>query len=180
MSKPIPSEVRRQIVRLSKTGQDNPAIAREVGYSVGGVAKILRLHRQTGEAAFLNKYPNCGKSRLSGFSAPITEEVMRREAQSPGAPFVYSVLRSENRDKAVPHYRTIQRWWKKAGNRKNGQSAAKRPREPWTKEPHHTWQIDGKEQIGIATEERVSWMNVADEATSTALQTTVFSPQEHE
>ena len=42
---------------------------------------------------------------------------------------------------------------------------------------HTTWQIDGKEQVALSTGLEVSWGNIADEASSTALYSGVFPPQ---
>lgn len=39
----------------------------------------------------------------------------------------------------------------------------------WSEQAHEVWQIDGKEQIGLANGEEVSWMNIADEGTSAHL-----------
>ena len=39
----------------------------------------------------------------------------------------------------------------------------------WATQAHHTWQIDCKEQVQIATGELLSWINIADEATTAHL-----------
>lgn len=39
----------------------------------------------------------------------------------------------------------------------------------WSEQAHEVWQIDGKEQVGLANGEEVSWMNIADEGTSAHL-----------
>jgi hypothetical protein len=99
---------------------------------------------------------------------------MRRTQKSPSVPFINSVLASQNLSTKIPHYRTIQRWWAKIGEREQEKKQRNNPKVSWTKEPHHTWQIDGKEQITLSDGTQVCWMNIADEATSTALQTEVF------
>ena len=45
----------------------------------------------------------------------------------------------------------------------------------WTKEAHHTWQIDGKEGVRLQNKKQVSWMNIADEASSAHLKAFVHS-----
>jgi transposase InsO family protein len=40
---------------------------------------------------------------------------------------------------------------------------------PWTREVHHTWQIDGKEHVCLANGDKVSWLNVADEGSGSLL-----------
>lgn len=39
----------------------------------------------------------------------------------------------------------------------------------WTQTAHDTWQVDGKEHIALASEQEVSWLNVADEGTGALL-----------
>ena len=45
----------------------------------------------------------------------------------------------------------------------------------WSKTAHETWQIDGKEQVALENGEQVSWMNIADEGTSSHLKARVHS-----
>jgi hypothetical protein len=176
MGKSIPFEVRRQIVRLHTSGKNNTLISAETGVSISGIKKLLQSYRQLGDAAFQTQYFNCGKNAPKIFEDFMIAEIMRRTEKSPGAPFVNSVLASQNPSTKTPHYRTIQRWWAKTGKRKQEKKQGNSPKISWTKEPHHTWQIDGKEQIALSDGTQVCWMNIADEATSTALQTEVFPP----
>lgn len=39
----------------------------------------------------------------------------------------------------------------------------------WTDEVHHTWQLDGKESVRLQNKKKVSWMNIADEASGAHL-----------
>ena len=73
----------------------------------------------------------------------------------------------------VPHERTIQRKWASKGqNRPRGKPKRK---STWTNQPGHTYQIDGKDQMSLKTGQQISWMKVADEASSTDLSTQLFS-----
>ena len=104
---------------------------------------------------------------------------MRRKDELPGAGYVYSVLREAHPDERMPTARTIQRRWVRVGNPRS----VKRPGQAsntWTKEVHHTWQIDGKEQIPLSDGSQVSWANIADEASSAVLHTEVFPPGDDE
>ena len=79
---------------------------------------------------------------------------MRRKDELPGAGYVFSVLQEAREDQRIPSTRSIQRRWAKAGNPRT----TKRQRQAsntWTKEVHHTWQIDGKEQITLANGSQV-------------------------
>jgi Winged helix-turn helix len=176
MSKPIPYEVRRQVIRLKENGQGPSVIAETLGLSRSAVQKLLRLWQMNGESALQTRYSNCGKNAPQKFDLEIVAAIQRQRDSSRGGPFVYSLLVSQQPQKSIPHYRTIQRWWAK-GKTGEGPVLPPRRRERWSKEPHETWQIDGKELIKLADGTETSWMNIADEATSTVLQTTVFSPE---
>ena len=179
MGKPIPYDLRVKIVRDYECGRTQNAIALEIGCSKDAVKKLLRQYRQKGEAAFKADYSKCGKTARQHFSASIEAEVMRRKDELPGAGYVYSVLREAHGEERIPTSRTIQRRWAQGGNPRAAIRRAQRSN-TWTKEVHHTWQIDGKEQITLADGSEVSWVNIADEASSTVLHTEVFPPSDDE
>lgn len=176
MGKPIPHEVRRQIVRLREQGRSQTLIAEEVGYTLSAVKKLLKKHRQTGDSAYQTQYLNCGRNAPERFEEAIVAAVKGAAQSTRGGPMIYSLLVSQQPGKAIPHYRTMQRWWAKSKKGTQRPALPPRARERWATEPHHTWQIDGKEGIELSDKTQVSWMNIADEATSTVLQTTVFPP----
>jgi hypothetical protein len=179
MGKAIPYDLRVKIVRDFESGRTQNAIAEEIGCSKAAVKKLLGQYRRKGEAALKADYSKCGKTSRRHFTIEIEAEVMRRKDMSPGAGYVYSVLVEAHPDQRIPSSRTIQRWWAARGNAR----APGRPRQAsntWTKEVHHTWQIDGKEQMTLADGSHVSWVNIADEASSTALHTEIFPPQDDE
>jgi transposase len=179
MGKPIPYDLRVKIIRDSEFGRSQSSIAAEIGYSKDAVKKILRQYRQKGEAALKADYSKCGKTSRRHFSDEMEAEIMRRKDELPGAGYVFSVLQEAQEDQRIPSTRSIQRRWAKAGNPRT----TKRQRQAsntWTKEVHHTWQIDGKEQITLANGSQVSWVNIADEASSTVLHTEVFPPADNE
>ena len=124
-------------------------------------------------------YSRCGKTPRRHFSAGIEAEVLRRKDELPGAGYVFSVLREGQGAERIPCARTIQRRWAEAGDPRHKRRAGQ-PSNTWAKEVHHTWQIDGKEQVALADGRQVSWVNIADEASSTALHTEVFPPADHE
>jgi len=179
MGKPIPYDLRVKLIRDYESGRSQSSIAAEIGYSKGAVKKILRQYRQKGEAALKADYSNCGKSTRQHFCADMEAEIMRRKDELPGAGYVFSVLQETQSGARIPSTRSIQRRWAKAGNPRT-------PKQPpqasntWTKEVHHTWQIDGKEQMTLADGSQVSWVNIADEASSTVLHTEVFPPTDDE
>ena len=177
MGKSIPFDVRVKIVRDFQSGSSQQSIADAVGYTRVGVKKILRQYRERGEAALRADYSPCGKQPRKHFSLEIEAEIARRREGLAGAPYVHSVLRELHPEQRIPSVSAIQLRWKQAGGRLQ---TAKQPRQAantWTKEVHHTWQIDGKEQVALSTGLEVSWGNIADEASSTALYSGVFPPQ---
>jgi len=175
MGKAIPYDIRVKIVRDYESGRTQKAIAEEIGYSKDAVKKLLRQHRQKGESALKADYSRCGKTARQHFSAQIEAEIMRRKDELPGAGYVYSVLKEAHPGERIPSARSIQRRWSRSSNpravKRRGQAS-----NTWTKEVHHTWQIDGKEQIALRDGTRVSWVNIADEGSSTVLHTEVFPP----
>jgi len=179
MGKPIPFDLRVKIVRDFESGHSQSAIAAEIGYSKDAVKKILRQYRQKGEAALKADYSKCGKTPRRHFSDVIETELMRRKDELPGAGYVFSVLQEAMPEERIPSTRSIQRRWAKAGNPRTAKQR-RQASNTWTKEVHHTWQIDGKEQITLADGSQVSWVNIADEASSTVLHTEIFPPANDE
>lgn len=179
MGKPIPYDLRVKIIRDSEFGRSQSSIAAEIGYSKEAVKKILRQYRHKGEAALKADYSKCGKSARHHFSAEMEAEIMRRKDELPGAGYVNSVLQESQTAERIPSTRSIQRRWAKAGNPRSPKRSPQASNR-WTKEVHHTWQIDGKEQMSLADGSQVSWVNIADEASSTVLHTEVFPPADNE
>lgn len=179
MGQPIPYDIRVKIIRDRNAGHKLVAIAEETGYSLAGVKKIWRQYRQKGESALKADYSRCGKTPRKHFSDAIEAEITRRKDGLAGAGYLYSVLREAHPEERIPSQRAIQRRWAKQGNprspKRKGQSS-----NTWTKEVHHTWQIDGKEQVSLSDGTQVSWVNIGDEASSTALHAEVFPPRDYE
>lgn len=172
MASVIPFDYRRKIVRDHQAGKTLREIASDLGYSYSAVRKIWRLFKSGGEAQLIPALDKCG--RKSPYSA-IKELIASEKNGQQGAPYIRSVLQEKYPQQALPHERTIQRWWRLAGeNRPRG----RRPKQDhkWTDIAHDTWQIDGKELVPLSTGEKVCWETIADEGTSTLLQSSVFPP----
>lgn len=182
MGKPIPYDIRAQMVRLSESGYSIRSISEQTGYSFEGTKKILRAYRERGDNALRSDYSKCGKSNRRHFSEEMCGEVMSRKGRGPGADYVHSVLRESIPGDRVPSARSIQRMWagSEGGNPRKKRSRGQ-PCNTWTKEVHHTWQLDGKELMTLSDgSTQCSWINIADEASSTVLRTEVFPPQDDE
>jgi len=174
MGKPIPYDYRVKIVRDRESGKPFAQIAQEVGYSMSGVKKIWRQFKTQGESGLGFNYHKCG--RRSPYDEKIHDLIDSIKDGDQGAPFVRSILAYQNPDLRIPHERTIQRWWKSKGANRP-KIIRQRPKADWSKEVHHTWQIDGKEQINLNQGQQVSWINIADEASSSDLKAIVFPPE---
>ena len=174
MGKAIPYDHRAKIVRERQSGRDRSDIARDLGCSVRAVDKIWAAFRKSGESALRTKYHNCGRRK----NFPDVRRLIdahRREGL--GAPYLVSVLSEKHPGKKFPHERTVQYWWKDEGsNRPKGRPP--KPREPFVHEVHHTWQIDGKEQMVLSGGGTATWLNIADEASGADLLCRVFPPEQ--
>ena len=170
MSKPLSHAQRGQIVRLREKGQPYHLIAEQVGCSPRSAQRIWSRYRQTGGAGLETRYHLCG--RKSRYSPEIWEKAAEVRDHGQGASYVRSVLLESCPSGTVPHERSIQRKWAAQGqNRPKGRP---KKRSTWSSEPGHTFQIDGKDQIGLKTGDLISWMKVADEASGADLATQLF------
>lgn len=177
MPKPIPHDIRLKIIRDRQAGQSFATIAHSTNYSISGVKKIWSQFKGKGLEGLQLGYHRCGRS--SPFSDDMHRLISSVKEGDQGAPFIRSILEHNHPGLRIPHERTIQRWWKAKGE--NREKIVRRyNNKDWTKEVHHTWQIDGKELVQLANKERVSWINVADEASSSVLSTTVFPPGDND
>lgn len=179
MGKPIPYDVRAKIARDFQAGEPVCKIVAETGVSQSGARQIIRRYKERGDSALTADYSRCGKAPRKHFAEHVESELDRRREKPPGSYYVSSVLCEQFTGERVPSARTVQRRWAKAGNpRKKGRPP--QGANDWTEEVHHTWQIDGKEQIELSTGQQVSWGNIADEASGTDLRTEVFPPADDE
>lgn len=174
MARPIPYDYRQKIVQMRRSGKPYAQIAQCFGHSLSSIKRTCARFDKEGEASFETRY------HLSGSSSPFDRSVLAKIAEvrdgEQGAPYVRSVLLEKHPGTAVPHERTIQRHWKaNGGNRPRGRP---KQRAAWTREPNHTWQLDGKGHVLLGSGEEVSWMNVADEATSGGLHAELFPPED--
>lgn len=178
MGKMIPYDFRVRIIQLRESGMTYEAIALEYGFSISGVKGICRRYRKLGPSGLQTSYSNCGKHSLYG--QDVRTLIAQIKDGDQGAPYVRSRLQNNYPQLQVPHERTIQRWWRANGEQR-GRAAPGRKSEPWTDEAHHTWQIDGKEQIELGQTQQhvVSWINIADEGTGSDLDTHAFPPGDH-
>ena len=175
MGKAIPFDYRKKIVARKKEGDSSSIITHDYGYSESGINKIWYRYKKEGDKVFTNNYQNCGQSK--SYDKKLRDCCNELRDNKQGGTYVRSKLEKEYSKDKIPHERTIQRWWQEQGlNTKKGRPSNKE--KSWSVTAHETWQIDGKDRIGlsaVSTEEEVSWMSIADEGTTSHLQATVYS-----
>lgn len=170
----IPPAKRREIVRLCLSGKSAAEVSRQLELGYPGVAKIWRLYRRHGASALETSYSRCGRKAI--YQEAIREEINQALASNPqlGAPIIRARLLASGRFDKVPHERTIQRWWRASGKNKARGRGPKIER-AYAREPHRVWQIDGKENVELASGKRVCYLSFTDESTCTFLSGQVFS-----
>lgn len=119
MASPIPYDLRKQIIKLRKSGLTYPSISKEVGYSLSGVKKIWYQYQKIGDTCLETQYNNCG--RKSDFDQSVHDAIAEIRTGEQGASYVYSMLKVRYPKMKRPSIRTIQTWWEKSStNRPKG------------------------------------------------------------
>ena len=172
MSNPLSYSHRMQIIKLRESGMSYSAISKEVKCSIRTAQRLWSSYQKKGELGLKTKYHQSGRKRA--YSSAIQAKIEGYNGSSVGAPYVRSILLQDYPEEAVPHERTIQRWWSK-GNMECYLPKSTKSTSNWTGEVHHTWQIDGKSELKLQDGQKLSWIKIADEASGSDLQTRLFS-----
>lgn len=179
MGKAVPYAVRELIVKRRQAGESPRVLALELNLSYDVVCKIWRGFRKQGQQALVPQYARCG--RKPGYSEDLKSKINTiREHEGGrklGAPYIRSKLLSSGQYSKFPHERTIQRWFRAAGqNRPVGRGPKHDP--TYSVLVHETWQVDAKENLVLADGSEVCYVNCTDEASGTFLHGEVFPPLE--
>lgn len=179
MGKAVPYAIRELIVKRHQAGESASSLAMELQLSYDVVCKICRNFKQLGQAALVPQYARCGRKPV--YDVILKERVKafreNEEACTLGAPYIRSKMLAEGVYPKFPHERTIQRWFRAAGlNRPVGRGAKHYP--GYSVVPHETWQVDAKENLVLADDSEVCYLNCTDEASGTFLHGEVFPPLE--
>lgn len=178
MSCPTPMPLRHAILRRWHKGQSVSTIAQALGVVPRTVRHLVRRFRQEGDAAVAPSYRRAETQEPKGSQGLFQIAVqLRQQHPTWGAGLIRVMLRRDGPWPSPPAERTLQRWFRRAGL-----SAAPARRRPSgsaqrAQEPHAVWQMDAKEQVRLATAERVSWLRIVDECSGAVLWTTVFPPR---
>ena len=167
MPRPIPYELRRDIVRRKQAGESLTEIAEALALSYWTVRQIWRRFRDEGEAGLRPRY-RTGHREIR-FGEAVYQEALRLKREHPrwGAGLIRSLLLARWSEDAVPSERTLQRWWVRAGiarspKRVHGASY------PRAREVHEVWQVDGVEGP------HGTWVTITDEKSGAVLESRLF------
>ena len=175
MGKAISYSERQIIIEAHLKGEFLTKIAERLERDYECVRSIWRRYQKDGDSGLAPHYRNCGKKHQGGFNplAVAHIEELKRGNALLGAPYLRSVTLAKFPNSKVPNERTVQRWWIKSGENPP-KSQQPKQNHNWTKEVHHTWQMDAKEQTLMGDGEKICWLTVADEGSSSLLGAPVF------
>jgi Homeodomain-like domain len=177
MPRPIPMPLRHAILRRWHKGQSVSTIADAIGLVPRTVRHLVRRFQLQGDSAVAASYHHAETPEPRGSTALFQIAMqLRQEHPTWGAGLIRVILRLDKASSSPPSERTLQRWF-----RRYGVAPAPVGRHPSRSDrraqaPHEIWQMDAKEQIRLATGERVSWLRVVDECSGAVLWTAVFPP----
>lgn len=179
MPKAIPPKVRQSIFSLRRQGYTLSRIATELGLSYGTVQRLCAAYQKDPVAALSPAYANCGKRRPDASDLVFRAvRCMKHWHPSWGAEKIRTELLLLRPSLLIPQARMLQKWfhW-------NGQVPPKaplsRPKGPWAKRVHQGWQIDAKENVSIADQQKLCWLNIVDERSGGIIDAGVFPLQEN-
>lgn len=175
MPKPIPVAIRRQIVERHKQEETLIRIAEDLSMPYESVRNVWRLYRREGRIK--PNYAACGQRGVSASPRVYRAALwLKRSHPTWGAPLIRQIISDKWPDDMVPHARTLQRWFRRANLYPKKPPAVGQARRGRGKAPHNIWEIDSREQIQLATGERVSWFLVSDEHSGAVMDGQVFPP----
>lgn len=178
MPRPTPMPLRQAILRRWHKGQSVSTIAHTIGVVPRTVRHLVRRFRHQGDAAVAASYHHAETPEPKG-SGDLFQIAMQLRQQHPtwGAGLIRVILRRDGASSSPPSERTLQRWF-----RHYGVAPAPLGRRPARSDqraqvPHEIWQMDAKEQVRLASGDRVSWLRIVDECSGAVLWTAVFPPR---
>ena len=174
----IPYSEREQIVKRRKAGEKLIDLAKELGYSYSGVRKIWRLYRLDGMVGIRPKYANCGRPKRGQsdliYRAACWLKYLHRKW---GADFIKQVLEGRYPHLAVPHERTLQRWFRSKGYNRIVFRRLPAKAQTRANKVHGTWQVDAKERFQLASGQSACYLNITDEYSGGFISLQHFPPQ---
>ena len=175
MPKPIPVAIRRQIVERHQSGEKLVQIARRLQMPYESVRNVWRLYRKEGRIQ--PNYAACGKQGVRCSQRVYrAARWLKRSHPTWGAGLIRQVIVDKWPRDYVPCVRSLQRWFRQSGIHSPRSKRAYQPRKGRGKAPHNVWEMDSREQIELASGQKVTWLLNSDEASGAILSAEVFPP----
>lgn len=168
MPRPIPVAIRQQIVQRHQAGVPLKTIAQELQRPYESVRKVWRLYRREGRIE--PNYAACGPSGVRAEPRVYrAARFLKHGHRRWGAPLICQIIRQKWPDAVVPHPRSLQRWFQQWGLTPPRRQSSGQARLGRGKAPHNVWEMDSREGIQLASQERVTWLLISDEASGAVL-----------
>jgi len=169
---------REEIVKRRQEAQSFAHIARAMRIHYNTVWNIWQRYQTTGSVH--PNYAACVHNALRKKAAIYARAIALKQAHpSWGARLIWVELAEEFAEEELPHERTLQRWFHRAGL---VSAPAKDRREPVVvkrgQAAHETWAMDAKEEIQLADGSYASWLTISDEGSGAILHTDLFPHEE--
>lgn len=162
------------MVKLRQRGLTQLAIAAETHVSLSSVKNILKCHDKLGAAGLQTNYQQCGPSGIRSDALQVRQYcALKKWHPGYGYDKISSLLLAKYPTIKLVCRRSVYRWWHQR-RLLPLRSQPPKPEKVWACRPHQVWQIDAKEMMQIAGEQRHCWLNVVDEYTGGVLDPPVF------
>lgn len=173
MGVPTPVPKAEEVIRWHERGLSLPGIAEQMEMSVWTVRDIWRRYRDRGSVE--PNYAACGRRGFQGDKRVYrAARWLKRAHPGWGAGLIRAVIAEKWPGVKLPHVRTLQRWFRRAGVNRPRQGQRRVPAVNRGKEAHAVWEMDSKVRIRLKSGEQVQWLLVSDEYTGAALYDGVF------
>jgi transposase len=178
MTTAISHPIRQEIVERHQRGDSLSQIATALNLSYWTVRQLWRQYRDQGMAGLSCQYARCGRRGLRHEGRWYRASVwLKRHHPSWGAGLI-RVLLQERYGSALPHVRTLQRWFTRAGVARPHRRGHRSVSPPFERasQVHQVWQLDATSHLRLEDGTGVSWISVTDEYSGALLDSVVFSP----
>lgn len=174
----VPVAIRQALIQRHRQGESLPHLAAEFNLSRWTVRALWRRYRAQGPPGLTLHYAACGsQSRRTPpllYRAALT---LRRRHPAWGANLIHYLLHAKWPQQPVPHVRTLQKWFRRAGLASRRRRLLSAPRHH-SQTPHAVWQMDAVEQLPLADGTWLCWLTLTDEASGAILAAELF-PQRY-
>jgi hypothetical protein len=173
MPVPIAVAIREQIVIRRQGGENLGEIARDLGMSYDSVRNVWRLYQSQGRIK--PNYGNCGPKAPKVCKRVYRAALfLKHKHPTWGAGLIKQLIEDKWADETVPSERSLQRWFKRAGINQARKKQLGEARKGRGKAVHNVWEMDSREEIRLASGQKVVWLVASDEASGAILKGSIF------